>query len=134
MTRMHRRLALHVDGRPVAPVTVAATVWSRARGLLGVREVRGALLLEPCGSVHTLGMSVPIDVAFCDADLAVLRVCTLSPWRPLASARGARAVLESAAGAMTGWGITAGRRLAVVDDDGAVLPDRRTRRHAARSG
>ena len=50
---------------------------ARSRGLLGRDGVDGALLLRPCRSVHTVGMRFPIDVAFCDDELRVLRVVTM---------------------------------------------------------
>ena len=39
--------------------------------------VTGALMLVPSRAVHTLGMRFPIDVAFCDGDMRVLRVVTM---------------------------------------------------------
>ncbi len=91
-------------------VTLATTPLARLRGLIGRREPR-PLLLAPARSVHTCFMRFPIDVVFLDADLRVLRVAReLPPWR-LASARGARAVLELPAGAAAG--LKAGGRLAL---------------------
>jgi uncharacterized membrane protein (UPF0127 family) len=49
-------------------VSLANTFVARARGLLG-REglVPGeGLVIEPCGSVHTVGMAFPIDVLHLD--------------------------------------------------------------------
>jgi uncharacterized membrane protein (UPF0127 family) len=52
----------------VKHVAVAETTFERMRGLLGTRELRAGhgLLIEACGSVHTVGMRYAIDVIFLD--------------------------------------------------------------------
>jgi uncharacterized membrane protein (UPF0127 family) len=91
-------------------VTLAVTPVARARGLLGRRSPR-PLLLAPARAVHTCGMRFAIDAVFLDADLRAVRVVRgLRPWR-FAAARGARAVLELAAGGADG--IVPGDRLAL---------------------
>ena len=99
--------AVRVDGggRPLAltscGVRLAATRWTRLRGLLG-RDAPGALLIAPARSVHTCGMRFPIDVVFLDERLTVVRVVrALRPWR-VAGERRARAVLELPAGGADG--------------------------------
>ena len=57
-----------------------------------------ALLLERCRSVHTIGMTFPITVAFLDASWRVIRV-TRTPTGGLVFCRGARHVLECHIGA-----------------------------------
>ena len=82
-------------------VRLAATPLARLRGLLGRPPSPTPLLLVPARSVHTCGLRRPIDVVFLDADLTVVKVVErLRPWR-FASARGAVAALELAAGAST---------------------------------
>jgi uncharacterized membrane protein (UPF0127 family) len=89
------------DGRVVcARCTVAATPFARMRGLLGRASLAPdeGILLRPASSIHTAFMRFPIDAVFLDRDLVVVRVARdLRPWR-VASRRGARAVLELAAG------------------------------------
>lgn len=54
-----------------------ANTWlSRLIGLLDRREIseKEGLLLEPCASVHTIGMRFPIDVIFLDKDNKVLKI------------------------------------------------------------
>ena len=83
-----------------ASCSLADTAWTRLRGLMGKKALAPGegLLLRPSGSVHTCFMRFPIDVVFLDADLEVLRVASaVRPWRARAQ-RGARAVLELAAG------------------------------------
>lgn len=105
---------LLVDGRPVAPVTVARTHRERGRGLLGTDAVEGALWLDGASSVHMMGMRYPIDVAVLDSDGRVLHVGTLRPWtgatRPR---RRGRAVVEAAQGAMAEWGVRIGSVVSV---------------------
>jgi uncharacterized membrane protein (UPF0127 family)/Flp pilus assembly pilin Flp len=80
---------------------VAETPFARMRGLLGrasLAEDEG-MLFRPAGSVHTAFMRFPIDVVFCDGGLAVVGVeHSLRPWRA-AGRRGAKVVIELAAGA-----------------------------------
>ena len=86
----------------------------RAIGWMGRRRPPAAgLWIEPCGSIHTCFMRFPIDAAFLAADGRVLRVCRgLRPWRFVVGPRGARAVLETAAGRMPEAASAAGRRVA----------------------
>lgn len=61
----------------VKHVAVAESTFERMRGLLGTRELRAGhgLLIEACGSVHTVGMRYAIDVIFLDRAWQVRRVC-----------------------------------------------------------
>lgn len=93
------------DGRVLATLEVPPDRRGRRRGLLGRRGVDGAMLLRPVRSVHTLGMTFPIDAAQCDADLRILRVVTLPPNRVLCPVRGVRAVVEAEAGAFARWSV-----------------------------
>jgi uncharacterized membrane protein (UPF0127 family) len=92
---------------------VADSAFSRARGLLGrssLAEGEG-LLLRPASAIHTWFMRFPIDAVFLAEDGAVLRIAAeLRPWRA-ARRRGARAVLELAAGECARRGLQAGDRL-----------------------
>ncbi len=106
-------MRLEADGRDVAPVELLTTRRERGRGLLGRDGVDGAVLLDPCRSVHTLGMRFAIDVAFCDADGVVLRCATLRPNRLGPTIWRARTVLEAEAGALERWGIAVRSRLVV---------------------
>lgn len=102
------------EGDPVCEsCRVADRPLARMRGLLGRRDLpRGqGILLRPASSVHTWFMRFPIDVVFLDRELRVTKVVSdLPPWR-VASARGARSVLEVAAGECERRGIAVGDRL-----------------------
>ena len=114
------------DGKVLATLEVATSVRDRTRGLLGRDGIDGAILLRPARSVHTLRMRFPIDVAFCDRDLRVLKVVTVPRNRATLPVMKAHAVIESEAGTMARWGVRAGDTLDIrglddeaADDDGA---------------
>ncbi len=95
---------------------VADRPLTRLRGLLGRSELPAGegLLLRPSPSVHTWFMRFPIDVVFLDDELGVLRVRrNMRPWR-MAGQRGARAVLELAAGEAERRGLDAGDRVHLI--------------------
>ena len=97
---------------------------ARMRGLLGRRmlDPEEGILLRPASSIHTWFMHFPIDAVFLDDDLAVMATeRDLSPWNT-ARARGARAVLELAAGACEAAALQPGERLIVSPNS-----DRRAR-------
>jgi len=86
----------------------------RIRGLLGRRELdpNEGMLLRPAWSIHTAFLRFPIDVLFVNGEQVVIRkVDNLKPWRT-ALCRGAREVVELAAGACERLGIEPGQRLA----------------------
>ncbi|MCX5410403.1 DUF192 domain-containing protein [Streptomyces sp. NBC_00059] len=95
------------------PLRIAASYRARTRGLLGVDGVDGALLLTPCGSVHTFRMRFTIDVAYLDRKFNVLAVRTMKPGRLGLPRLRARHVVESEAGAMERWGVRPGTRVRV---------------------
>ena len=83
-------------------------------GLLGRDGIEGALLLRPAKSVHTLGMRFPIDVAYVDRELIVLRT------RARCGRGGsdgvvfkAHGVIEAEAGSFARWKLKPGDQLEV---------------------
>jgi hypothetical protein len=101
-------MARHLQARVLragAPVTelrllAAFDVLRRARGLLGRPQPlpQQGLWLKPCNAVHCWFMGYAIDVLFLDGEGRVLKSLTsLRPWR-MAACRGARSVVELAAG------------------------------------
>jgi uncharacterized protein len=103
------------DGEVLASLEVARNRRARRRGLMGRDGIDGALLLRPCRSVHTLGMRFPIDVAFCDADLVVIRVVRLSRFRVSLPVWRARVAIEAEAGAFARWDLRPGDQLEVKE-------------------
>jgi hypothetical protein len=83
---------------------LADTPRKRMWGLLGrarLEEGEG-MLFRPAGSIHMFFMRFPIDAVFCDGDLVVVGVeRDLKPWKT-ARRKGAKVVIELAAGAAGG--------------------------------
>jgi uncharacterized membrane protein (UPF0127 family) len=99
--------------------TVADRALTRLRGLLGRSELPAGegLLLRPAPSIHTWFMRFPIDAVFLDRELRVLDVRSeLRPWR-IAGRRGARAVLELAAGEANRRGVRPGVQIRIAGAD-----------------
>jgi uncharacterized membrane protein (UPF0127 family) len=99
------------DGEVLASLEVADTRAARRKGLLGRSSFDGALLLSPARSVHTIGMRFPIDVAWLDEDLTVLRTACLRRHRVSRPVLHARSVLEAEAGTFARWELVAGQHL-----------------------
>lgn len=94
----------------VRKVWKASSAWERLRGLLGRPRLGDseALLLEPCRSVHCLGMRYPLDIAYIDRQGRICKlVYGLKPGRFSASME-AHATLEMADGVLVATGITLG--------------------------
>jgi uncharacterized protein len=98
-------------GEVLASLDVARTRAQRRRGLLGRTQLEGALLIEHCRWVHTIGMKFPIDVAFVDATGDVIKMVTMKQHRVGRPVRSARIVIEAEAGAFARWGLRVGDHL-----------------------
>ena len=94
---------LRVRGGDVVATRIEAAFDSRTRnrGLLsrdGLPQGT-ALVLAPCGAVHTWFMRFSIDVIFCDREGRVLKTTPdLAPWRMSMVWRRGFAVIEIASG------------------------------------
>lgn len=95
----------------------------RARGLLGEEALPSdaAMLFPRARVIHTIGMKGPIKVVFLDGRLRVLEVRRAGPGRLFGPVRGARHVLEGAAGA----DIRLGDRIQLVTAPSEADPTRR---------
>ena len=102
------------DGQVVCErCVVADTALRRIRGLLGRRSLPpgDGIVMRPGWSIHTAFMLFSIDVAFVDADQVVIKVVqNLKPFRA-SVCRGARDVVELAAGEAERRGLKPGDRL-----------------------
>ena len=100
--------------RVASKVGVAGSWWERFRGLLArprLEAGEGLLLLE-CRSVHTVGMTYSIDVAFLDAEGTIVRsIAHLGPWRVGLGGGEAVHALELPAGRLEETGTVPGDRL-----------------------
>ncbi len=96
---------------------VAANMFSRMRGLLGRSGLASGegMFFAGESSIHSAFMRFHFDAVFLDAELRVLKLAErIPPWRAH-SARGARNVLELAAGEIAGRAIHVGDVLRLVD-------------------
>lgn len=109
-----KTLALLRGSTCLVPHVLHARHWhQRLFGLLVLpRLAEGhGLLIEPCASIHTLGMRYPLDLLFLSRDGQVLGWReNLAPWRA-ASLRGARSTLELPAGSLAAIAPRTGERL-----------------------
>ena len=101
------------DGEVLATLEIAESSRARARGLLGRDDFDGALLLQPAKSVHTLGMRFPIDVAFVDKNMVVVRTVTMARWRIGLPVPKAHAVIEARADTFGHWNLQVGDQLEI---------------------
>jgi uncharacterized membrane protein (UPF0127 family) len=93
------------DGDVVCALEMTDTFAERAKGLLGRDGCEGALHLAGARAVHTAGMKFELDVAFLSADLKVVRMLRVPPWRLALPRKGTRSVLQAEAGALERWGV-----------------------------
>jgi len=112
---------LREDGAVVCePCVVADTEWTRLKGLLGRKGLDDGegLLIRRTGSIHMFFMRFPIDAVFVDRDMRVVKVVSnLKPWR-IAWGRGAKDVVEMAAGEAQRRGIETGQQLVLAQEEG----------------
>lgn len=99
----------------VPRVAIAASLAARMRGLLGRPQLAPGtgMLIEHCGSVHTVGMRYALDLVFLDRQWRVTRVVRgVAPGRLMVWG-GWRAVrvLEVAAGWLDMAGVAPGTQL-----------------------
>jgi len=101
------------DGTVLAALEIASGGAARRKGLLGRDGLEGALLIDRCRWVHTVGMRFALDVAYLDRDGAVLKTVRMTPQRVGLPMLKARQVVEAEAGAFARWGLHVGDRLEV---------------------
>jgi len=112
-------LEVHNETREVKLVEhgkVANNVWTRFKGLIGVRELPDGdgLAIVPCNGVHCMFMSIPIDVIYVDkADRVVALDSDMRPWAVGRPHRGAHYVIELPAGTIARTGTQVGDQLRV---------------------
>jgi uncharacterized membrane protein (UPF0127 family) len=95
-------------GDVLAAADVVRSRFPLGQGLQGKDSYEGALVLEQTRAVHTFRMRFPVDVAFCDQDLVVVRVVRMRPWRVSLPCPRARLVIEGQAGSFERWGLAVG--------------------------
>jgi hypothetical protein len=96
---------------------VADTIWRRMRGLLGRASLPAGsgMLFRGESSIHSAFMRFEFDAVFMDRELRVVGLAErIPPWRARA-AKGARNILELAAGEISRTGVTIGDQLAEME-------------------
>ena len=101
------------DGDVVCALEMTDTFAERARGLLGRDGCEGALHLARARTVHTAGMKFELDVAFLSADLTVVQLVRVPPWRVALPRKGTRSVLQAEGGALARWGVRVADQLEI---------------------
>ena len=74
------------------------------------------MLIERVRSVHSLGMRFPIDVAFCDDEMVVVKTLRLEPHRITTPVLRAHSVIEAEAGRFAHWTLCPGDHLEVAGE------------------
>ena len=114
----HVRIVNESRGAVLATrASVADSFWTRFRGLLGRAELGAGdgLVIEPCSSVHMLGMKFAVDALHLDRSGTVLRVVPdLHPNRFGPLVWRSHSVLELPAGTAAATGTVAGDRVVIV--------------------
>ena len=101
--------------RVLASAEVATDGADKRRGLLGRDGVEGALVIESCRWVHTVGMRFPIDVAYVDAEGTVVKTVRMGRYRMGWPVRDAAWVIEAQAGAFERWNLRVGDTVELRD-------------------
>lgn len=110
------------DARVLASADVADDRSGRRRGLLGRESIDGALVIEGCRWVHTIGMKFAIDVAYLDDSGTVVKIEHLKPHRVSAPVKAARTVVEAECGAFERWGLSTGDQIEIRVSGGLEPP------------
>lgn len=105
------------DARVLASAEIADSRRTRRKGLLGRDTMSGALVIEPCRWIHTLGMRFPIDVAYLDNDGVVVKTMQMHRHRMGIPVWRAHCVIEAQAGAFARWGLRVGDQIEIRTGD-----------------
>jgi uncharacterized membrane protein (UPF0127 family) len=114
-------------------VEIADSFWARARGLIGRREIPNGFgfAIRPCNGIHTLFMSVAVDVGYVSRDGHIVRILHgIKPWRPGPIVPKSAWVIELPTGVVRATGTQVGDLI-----DFVVEPmSKEEARHAKQSG
>lgn len=114
----HYQLCEESTGRIVVErLELARSLWKQTVGLLGRSRLPAdsGIWLEPCNSIHTIGMQFAIDVLFLDSSGTLVRARrSVKPWRICLPVWRARAVVEIPEGAIARRNFQVGRRYQIT--------------------
>lgn len=105
------------DARVLASAEVADTRRARRHGLLGRDHLEGALVIERCRWIHTIGMQFPIDVAYVADDGTVVKTMHMNRFRVGIPVWRASWVIEAEGGAFGRWGLRVGDDIELRNDE-----------------
>lgn len=94
----------------------ADNFFSRLKGLLGVKKLESGqgMIIIPCSMIHTIGMSINIDVLFMDKAGEVIHIIeAMPPNRSSPHIKKACSVVELPAGAVGHNGVKIGDKLRI---------------------
>ena len=106
---------IEVNGK-VLNIKIADTFWARFCGLMGSQSLNKdkALLIQPCNSIHMMGMRYAIDVVYLDNDFKIIKVVeSLRPWIDWSVCKNAQCVLELANGAIKVYNFRVGQKVCI---------------------
>lgn len=101
---------ISINGHEIERVNHAQHWYQRLVGLLTTSESDfTGIIIDPCNSIHTIGMRYPIDVVFADNDHVVVRVFkNVRPFKFCLGGRNARYTVELPIGSIEKYDINAG--------------------------
>ena len=105
----------------LAEAELAESFGRRLKGLLGRKTLAPGqgMVIRPCRSIHTVGMTFPIDVGFVDEKGCLCRVVeNLPPGKLGVGAREARYVIEAPAGTFAAVGVQEGDQVTLENVEG----------------
>lgn len=110
------------EARVLASAEIADDRAARRRGLLGRDSLDGAIVIERCRWIHTIGMRFPIDVAYLDTDGYVVKTIQMHRHRLGIPVWRASWVIEAEAGAFGRWGLRVGDQVEIRTEADADRP------------
>ena len=107
------------DGQCISSLmTIPESFYQRAKGLLGKKYIdkRESMLFYNCSSIHMFGMKFPIDIAYLDNDMRILKlVKNVKPWK-LSSCKGANHTIEFSLGIIKEYQLQIGEQLIIKNN------------------
>jgi len=107
---MSLSMNISINGHEIERVKHAQHWRQRLVGLLTTSEsCFTGIVIDPCNSIHTIGMRYPIDVVFADSDHVVVRIFkNVRPFKFCLGGRNARYTVELPTGSIEKYDINAG--------------------------
>jgi uncharacterized protein len=114
-----RRCQVACRGRVlIGEVRILESLPDRMKGLLGLDGLPSgvAVWLDPCSSIHTVGMQFDLDLIFLTADRHVCKIVTgVTPWRMVLGGTGAHSVIEMQSGWLPSGSLAEGDEIGVTE-------------------